>query len=121
MKREKKPKALWTQFAAPVRGPENFRKHDRPTRVRSVSWSLAGRVREYAKARKAFVAGKRCAVFPDLPAEEVHHSRGRFGALLLDERYWVAVSRDGHRWIHANVTEARERGWICAKGDWGRA
>lgn len=43
---------------------------------------------------------------------DVHHRAGREGKLLLDQRYWLAVSRKGHRWIHDNVGEARKRGWI---------
>ena len=49
---------------------------------------------------------------------EVHHTRGRAGTLLTDERHWIAVSKLGHRWIHEHPAEARARGWICAEGKW---
>lgn len=52
---------------------------------------------------------------------EIHHTRGRLGSLLTDKRYWLAVSKQGHRWIHSNITEARKRGWICEKGKWNVA
>lgn len=45
-------------------------------------------------------------------AVEVHHKAGRVGKLLNDERWWLAVSRAGHTFIHANPNLARERGWI---------
>ena len=47
-----------------------------------------------------------------------HHVRGRAGSLLTDQRYWLACSRFGHRWIHSHIAEARKRGWICEKGLW---
>ena len=54
----------------------------------------------------------------------VHHVRGRGhggrGPLLLDERYWLACSLQGHRWIDANKDEARKRGWLAQKGDWNK-
>ncbi len=43
---------------------------------------------------------------------EIHHRKGRVGALLLDERWWFAISRQNHDRIHANPKEARERGWL---------
>lgn len=53
---------------------------------------------------------------------DVHHKMGRVGfadqsardkdiPLLLDERFWLAVSRSGHRWIEEHPTQAKERGF----------
>lgn len=49
---------------------------------------------------------------------EVHHVYGRAGRLLQDERWWMAVSKQGHRWIHENEDFARALGWLCPKGHW---
>jgi len=46
-------------------------------------------------------------------ATEIHHKRGRIGKMLLDERFWVAVSRTSHNWIHAHPTEARKLGLLA--------
>lgn len=48
------------------------------------------------------------------PATEVHHTfcgkdRSKY---YLDENTWLAVSRDGHNWIHDNPKEAREKGYL---------
>lgn len=43
---------------------------------------------------------------------EVHHTNGRENDRLLDRTYWLAVSREGHQWIHANPELAREQGWL---------
>jgi hypothetical protein len=51
-----------------------------------------------------------CAVYPNKKATEVHHKysgkdRDKY---YLDETTWLAVSREGHNWIHSNPKEARE-------------
>lgn len=66
-------------------------------------------------------ANKTCAVFSGRAAEDVHHLRGRAGTLLIDRRFFKAVSRKGHRWIDANREEARKRGLLCQRGEWGKA
>jgi hypothetical protein len=45
-------------------------------------------------------------------ASEVHHTNGRENDRLLDRMYWLAVSREGHQWIHNNPKKAREQGWL---------
>lgn len=109
----------------------------RRTPLARVSKKRAKALREYAKKRKAFLAAHpfcqvRIAVFgltenfviwaegkmPNwaggwMPrATEVHHKAGRSGKNFLDESTWMAVSREGHRWLHNNPREARARGWI---------
>lgn len=41
-----------------------------------------------------------------------HHIRGRNGALLLDERYWLPVCRECHNWIGLHGKLARELGFV---------
>lgn len=76
----------------------------------------------YRKAARLFLleqrlAGVRCPVTGG-EVSQIHHSRGRLKTLLMDERYWVAVSAGGHDWIHRNIAEARKRGLICPIGFW---
>jgi hypothetical protein len=54
-----------------------------------------------------------CPVFPEkrLRCTEIHHRKGRIGSLLLDQRFWLAVSSEGHQWIENNPDEALKRGW----------
>ena len=87
--------------------------------IPSMSESYKEKMREYGPKRKAFLLRHpQCAVFPDERATDIHHTRGRIGSLLCDERYWAAVSRDGHQWIHKNIAEARKRGLIADAGQW---
>jgi hypothetical protein len=48
-------------------------------------------------------------------ATEIHHKRGRFGSRLNQEEFWLAVSREGHDWIHANPKEAYEKGYLLPR------
>lgn len=81
---------------------------------------------EYMLRKQAFLMKyPMCAVFPKLHAVDVHHSRGRLGPLLMDERFWIPVSRIGHVFIHDNRARARELNWrgiplLAAIGDWNR-
>lgn len=85
--------------------------------MRAVSPKRAKAEREYAKQRKVFLAGPdgdgRCCQMPDgcgRRATQVHHRRGRVGALLLDERYWSAMCAECHLHITVNPALAYELG-----------
>lgn len=54
------------------------------------------------------------------PATEIHHLRGRAGKLLLDERFWVGVCADAHRFIHDRPEVARKAGLLAQPGEWGK-
>ena len=42
---------------------------------------------------------------------DIHHMKGRTGDLFLDTRFWLAVSRNGHRMIEENPEWAKEKGY----------
>lgn len=92
--------------------------------IRKVSAERSKRLREYSPRRAKWLAiNNRCAVFPELRATEIHHTRGRIGRLLNMIEFWVPVSRKGHDWINANPAEARNRTWyglplLCAVGQY---
>ena len=52
------------------------------------------------------------------PSEDVHHTRGRAGPLLMDRRFWLALARPCHDWVRDHVPEARALGLICPEGKW---
>jgi hypothetical protein len=105
----------------------------RSGRLASKSKRRTREERIYAKKRKAFLeAHPVCQVwlanncFDDrhgpflahrfgerVPGScDIHHKAGRTGGGYLDESTWMAVSREGHDWIHAHPKEAEARGWI---------
>jgi len=78
--------------------------------------------REYNERVKPFLEEHRfCPVAANMLGSQCrttqnHHTKGRDGALLLDERFWLAVSDRGHKWIHDNPKEARRYGFVFTKG-----
>lgn len=80
----------------------------------------------YARAKREFLSRwMKCAVFPWKGATDIHHQRGRLSKLLMDQRWWVPVSRDGHRKIHDQPDWARGVFWngiplLCARGEWNK-
>lgn len=81
--------------------------------IKQISDKRAIKLKEYSKLRKQFLKeNPKCAVYPYLPSNEIHHVRGRNGSLLTDTRYFLAVSRVGHQQIEMNPDWAREKGFI---------
>lgn len=90
--------------------------------MKRVSDRQRKRLAEYSKLKREYLKQHPfCEVYPDRPATEIHHCRGRISSLLCDTRYWLAVSRVGHAFIHLNPEWARQEGWLCEKGKWGRS
>lgn len=91
----------------------------RRRRIRSVSANRRRQMDQYRRAANGWKIGKSCA-HPDCvkPCEDVHHSRGRVGKLLMETDYWVPVCRAHHRWIGDNPAEARRLGLLCEVGRW---
>jgi len=81
--------------------------------IKKVSDKRARQNQLYSVARRLFLEqNPNCAVYPSEKATEVHHISGRRGEKLLDTTDWLAVSRRGHNWIHANPEEAEKKGWL---------
>ena len=125
-----KPKALWVGLAGGIK-PRGFQKSGsrvesksnsglkRNKRLRARSKVLTKRMKVYRARREDFLRRNPfCSVFPTLRATEIHHKHGRIAALLLDERFWVSVSLEGHQWIGANPNAARAKNLLCAVGQW---
>ncbi len=107
-----------------VAKPKKAKKH-----IRKVSKKLSSRLREYMKVRDAFLKAhwfcewtlrerafnNEITTAPIPRATEIHHVRGRVGTLLTDTNYFMAVSAEGHRWIHANPKQSYERGYMLKR------
>ncbi len=83
--------------------------------LRKSSPKRAADTLKYNARVKVWLVGKNCAVFPHLKATQCHHKKGRNGALLLDERYWLPVSTAGHNEINSRPEWAREKGFIILR------
>ncbi len=85
---------------------------------------------KYLVVRKEFLGkfeNKICPVTKQ-PTVEVHHKKGRQHdqyadewarenniCLLIDVRFFLAVSRQGHDWIEANPEESKELGYSISR------
>ena len=83
----------------------------RSYRIKSVSDKKLTELKEYRKKRDVFMKGKLCE-FPDCKekATDLHHAKGRVGALLTDVRYFKALCRKCHRWAEENPDQAKALG-----------
>ena len=90
--------------------------------IKKRSDKMSGLIARYMAQKLIWIRGKKCAVFPDKQAIDVHHKQGRVGyadewareqdiPLLLDERFWLPVSRDGHTKIEMNPDWAKKKGF----------
>lgn len=83
--------------------------------IKRTSNTMVEKLKEYSRLKKEFIKGKTCPEYPNLPVEDIHHMRGREGSLLLDTRYWMAVSRKAHIKITNNPAWARSKGYNLKK------
>ena len=66
----------------------------------------------YLRQRETFLlANPECGVCRVNRATQIHHRKGRLGALLVDERFWLAVCYPCHGILEANPAWAREQGY----------
>lgn len=114
MRRQKQPKAIWYRAAHPDGVPPKPRK-----RIRQVSKARARMMLAYRLRRAVFLRGAKCAAGScRAKAADIHHTRGRRGLMLLEERRWLPVCRRCHRLIHDNPEAARRLGLLAPVGRW---
>lgn len=79
----------------------------------------AAEERLYLKRSRQWLEGKACRLHADEGllhnAEELHHAKGRIGALLLDERYWVPLCSAAHDFVTNHPTIAEQRGYSVSR------
>jgi hypothetical protein len=76
---------------------------------------MADKMKLYNLIRSRFLKQNPVCAVTGKPATEVHHKAGRVGAMLLNANYFLAVSREGHNWIHEHYNESVEKGWIVSR------
>jgi hypothetical protein len=89
-------------------------------KIKQFSTKRAKRNTAYLLAKEIFMkesGNQHCIVMSTMfnktvPATEIHHRNGRENERLTDREYWLAVSREGHQWIHSNPELAYEAGWL---------
>ena len=68
---------------------------------------------KYSVLRIEFLGKKENQVCPitKQPTTDIHHKRGRVGNLFLDIRYWIALSREGHKFVEENPEWSKKNGY----------
>lgn len=69
----------------------------------------------YGKLRKQFLKDNPICPITGEKTTDVHHKKGRLGKLLLDTKFWLAVSRKGHKRIEENPEWAKEMGYSLSR------
>lgn len=86
--------------------------------IKNISKKKRDALSIYVPKKTKWLKGKKCAVYPNLDATDVHHMMGKVGygdewarendiPLLIDERYWLPVSREAH----TKITEDSQWAW----------
>ncbi|QQU04200.1 hypothetical protein [Myroides odoratus] len=88
-------------------------KYAKPKGIKPISDKRKTEIQQYTILRKEFLSDPKNQICPitKQPTTDVHHKKGRVGSLFLDTRYWLAVSREGHRIIEENPEWAKENGY----------
>jgi hypothetical protein len=68
---------------------------------------------KYLVLRIEFLSKKENTICPitNQKTTDIHHKKGRTGSLFLDTRYWIALSREGHKYVEENPEWAKENGF----------
>lgn len=95
---------------------EKSKKVKVPYRIKQVSEKRKLEDIEYKRLRLEFLSSPKNQICPISKQQtvEVHHTySGKDRAkYYLDTTTWIAVSRDGHNWIHDHPQDAREQGYL---------
>lgn len=100
----------------------NIRLPEDPKPIKKQSDEMSRMMAIYSRVAAKFLKrNPRCAVIPTLPATEVHHKAGRSITayydewaeqrgicLLIDERFFLPVSREGHNEIEKRPEWAKK-------------
>lgn len=68
---------------------------------------------KYLAQRIIFLGKPQNKICPITGAEttDIHHKKGRVGDLFLDQNYWIALSRLGHKYVEENPDWAKKNGY----------
>ncbi len=110
-------KAIWTK-AFPKQA-KALRPERRGQGVKAQSGSQKARSDVYRAIADAYRLAhplcEACNNGPKVPqrwTDDIHHKRGRIGLLLFDVRYFMAVCRRCHDFIHQHPKEAKALGLL---------
>jgi len=68
---------------------------------------------QYQVLRTEFLSKPENKICPitNLPTTDIHHKKGRVGNLYLNTQFWIALSREGHKFVEENPEWAKVNGY----------
>ena len=104
------------QFRQNVNSKKNP-KQKKDYKIPKVSQKMKVRNLQYQVLRIEFLGKKENQICPITKTKttDIHHKKGRIGSLLLDTRYWVALSREGHKYVEEHPDWAKENGYSLSR------
>ena len=72
---------------------------------------------KYIVLRIEFLGKKENSICPVTGEKttEIHHKKGRVGSLFLNTKFWLGVSRKGHKKIEENPEWAKKEGYSLSR------
>ena len=97
--------------------PEKVDRALKRTKIRPISKKQGIKLKEYKIVRDKYMEEHIGCEFKycSQASEDLHHMAGRTGDLLTDTRYFMAVCREHHLWIHNNPKESLENGYTILR------
>jgi hypothetical protein len=88
--------------------------------MKRVSDRQKERLKAYYKVRDTFMKAHPKCQWPtcNKAATDCHHSRGRAGSLISDERHFRALCREHHNLCSSEPNLARSVSMLCERGLW---
>lgn len=82
------------------------------TKIKQRSSNRSKEESAYSKRARIFVWEHTICPVTGGATSELHHAAGRVGGWLNLSRYWIALSKDGHEWVHRNGKAAEKLGLV---------
>lgn len=109
---------MWKQYSSLQKCPccthtKPLPKQKKVYKIPQVSKKRKVEMLQYSVLRTEFLAKKENQICPitKQPTTDIHHKKGRAGTLFLDTKYWVALSREGHKYVEEHPEWAKENGY----------
>lgn len=96
---------------------KNVKDYEKQKKISPRSKKRIAQEKIYSDLRRVFLNKQENKVCPitNERTTTVHHKKGRIGDLLIDTRYWVALSMAGHIFVEQNPEWAKENGYSLSR------
>lgn len=89
----------------------DFRSKSKPIKKVSDKKALQDIIYKSERIKFLMLPENKICPITKQPTTDVHHKKGRLGDLYLDKRFWVALSREGHKYVEEHPEWAIKNGY----------